>query len=67
MPKAYLLNYNDYGYGVFSIDSYSLKAFQEGLSKVSDDLTRKLIYNMLSIMTKDGKLPAWQYFDIGRL
>lgn len=65
-PTAYLLNYNDWGYGKFLIDNRSLEAFKEGLCKIQDSLTRKLIHNTVFIMARDAKLSASVYSDIIR-
>ena len=61
LPKAYLLNYNDWGYGKFMIDEKSLEAFTEGLSKIEYSLSRKMIYNTIFTMTRDAKLPGHKF------
>jgi len=66
LPKAYLMNFNDWGYGKFAIDDYSLEAFKDGLSKISDNLTRKLIYNIITSMTLEGTISANTYFEISK-
>lgn len=66
VPKAYLLNYMDWGYGKFLLDDKSLKAFKEGLSTIKDDLTRKIIYTALTDMTQDGKISASLFLEIVR-
>lgn len=63
-PHAFLLNYEDWGYGRFLIDDRSLKAFQEGLSKIEGSLSRKLIHNTLFTMTRDGQLSANDFGNI---
>lgn len=63
-PHAYLLNYNDWGYGKFLIDEKSLEAFKNGLSSIEDSLSRKLIHNTLSIMARDAKLSANLFAEI---
>jgi hypothetical protein len=63
-PHAYLLNYGDWGYGKFLIDDNSLEAFKNGLDKIESSLSRKLIHNTLSIMTRDAKLSANLFSDI---
>ena len=63
-PDAYLLNYEDWGYGMFLLDERSLNAFKDGLLYIQDSLTRKLIYNALYFMARDAKLPANTFAQI---
>ena len=63
-PKAYLVNYGDWGYGKFLIDERSLEAFKEGLQHVQDNLSRKLIHNTIYIMVRDAKMSADMFIKI---
>ena len=63
-PHAFLLNYEDWGYGRFLIDERSLEAFKEGLSKIESSLSRKLIHNTLFTMARDGQLSAHDFGNI---
>lgn len=57
-PKAYLLNYEDWGYGMFLIDERSLEAFKAGLCFIQDSLSRKLIHNTIFFMARDAKISS---------
>lgn len=63
-PHAILPNYEDWGYGKFLIDDRSLSAFQEGVSKIESSLSRKLIYNTLFAMTRDGQISAHDFNNL---
>jgi len=63
-PHAFLLNYEDWGYGRFLIDKNSLEAFQEGVSKIESSLSRKLIHNTLFTMTREGQLSAHDFGNV---
>lgn len=62
-PSAYLLNYNDWGYGKFMIDENSLEVFKKGLHKIENSLSRKLIHNTIFFMTRDAQLSAHTFAD----
>lgn len=59
-----LLNYEDYSFVKNVIDPVSLKFFSENLEKISDILSRTLIWRTFFDMVKDGKMTSAQYVDI---
>ncbi len=63
-PFAYFINYNCHGYGKFKIDSRSLDAFEQKLSGIKDSMNRKLLYNMLFDMMKDGDISGARFLHI---
>jgi hypothetical protein len=47
MPRAFLINYGDWGYAKFLIDPRSQAALEEDINKVEDFNERKFVYSML--------------------
>ncbi|EAS02835.3 peptidase M1 family aminopeptidase (macronuclear) [Tetrahymena thermophila SB210] len=62
--KAVLLNYGDYAFIKTILDPVSLTFLQHNLHKISDVLTRTLIWKAFYDMARDGKISSEQYVDI---
>ena len=58
VPKAILLNSDDWGYGQFILDENSVKMFEEKLSKVSNRIDRSVVTNQIATMIKQIEYPA---------
>lgn len=65
-PEAVLLNWNDWGYGLFEIDQKSLTQFKEKISLIEDNLARNMIYSTVYQMVRDATLPPQFYLDMVR-
>lgn len=61
--KAILLNYEDHTFVKNNIDEVSRKFFSENLAKISDVLSRTLIWRSFFDMVKDAKITSIQYVD----
>lgn len=61
--KAILLNYEDHTFVKNNIDETSRQFFADNLSKVSDVLSRTLIWRSFFDMVKDAKITSIQYID----
>jgi aminopeptidase N len=55
-PFAYYLNLGCNGFGKFKIDDRSIHAFEQKLSEMKNSMDRKLLYNILFDMMKDGDI-----------
>lgn len=62
--KAVLLNYGDWGFIKVLLDDVSIEFFKLNLHKVSDIVTRTLIWRAFFDMVRDGKLSSEEYIDI---
>ena len=63
-PAAILLNYEDFGYGVFHFEEKSLEAFKAGLSKIEDNLTRGIIFSNAFMMAREAKMSPDSYISL---
>jgi len=64
--KAVLLNYDDQSFVKLVLDPHSVEFFKLNLFKVTDVMTRALIWRSFFDMVKDAKLTADKYLDIFR-
>ena len=58
VPKAILLNSDDWGYGYFMLDDASLKIFEKKLSKMSNKIDRAVVIGQINSMVKQIEYPA---------
>ena len=63
-PVAVLLNVNDYAYCKSQIDTDSIGAFQQNLSKVTDPLTRMIIWRSFWDMVRDGQASSHEFLKL---
>ncbi len=63
-PVAVLLNVNDYAYCKVLLDAESIHAFQKNLSKVTDNLTRMIIWRSYWDMVRDGQTSAQEFLKL---
>lgn len=63
-PEGVLVNWNDWGYGLFEIDEKSLNLFKAKLSNIKNNLARNMIYSTVFQMVKDGQLPPQDYITL---
>eukprot|EP00826_Nyctotherus_ovalis_P036900 TRINITY_DN3317_c0_g1_i10.p1 TRINITY_DN3317_c0_g1~~TRINITY_DN3317_c0_g1_i10.p1 ORF type:complete len:912 (-),score=327.19 TRINITY_DN3317_c0_g1_i10:142-2877(-) len=63
-PTAVLLNINDYAFAKVRLDENSLHAFQKNLNKVSDSLTRMIIWRSFWEMVRDGNTSPKEYINL---
>jgi aminopeptidase N len=64
-PKAVILNYNDWGYCKWIIDSRSLQYLKTNLhQRIPDTLTRQLFYRSIFDLARDAKISCPEYLDI---
>ena len=63
-PYAYYLNLNCHGYGKFKIDERSMKAYEEKLGLIMSNTDRKLLFNIMFDMMKDGDISGAQFLNI---
>ena len=63
-PAAVLLNVNDYAYCKMFLDTDSMHAFQKNLDKVSDNLTRMMIWRSFWDMIRDGHASAQEFLKL---
>ena len=59
-----MLNYGDLSFIKILLDDTSIDFFKINLHKISDILTRSLIWRAFYDMVRDGKLSSEEYFDI---
>ena len=62
--SAILLNFEDYSFVKSVIDPVSLEFFKKNLDKITDILSRTLIWRSFYDMVKDAKMTAAKYLDI---
>jgi aminopeptidase N len=62
-PDLVFPNYQDQDYAKIELDPISLTQVQKNLNKVSDPLTRQMIWHTLWEMVVDGKLRPQDYAD----
>lgn len=62
--KAVLLNYGDWGFIKVLLDDISIEFFKNNLHKISDVMTRTLVWRAFFDMARDGKLSSEEYIDI---
>lgn len=58
IPKAILLNSDDWGYGQFIPNENSIKVFEEKLSNMSNRIDRAVVTNQIATMIKQIEFPA---------
>jgi hypothetical protein len=61
VPEAFLLNSDDWGYGVFIIDELSQKFFENNLGGVKDKLNYSQILTQFIIMMRQILYPATRF------
>ena len=47
VPRAFLINYGDWGYAKFLVDERSQQALEQDINKIDDLNERKFVYNIL--------------------
>ncbi|KAL4494534.1 hypothetical protein ABPG72_004436 [Tetrahymena utriculariae] len=62
--KGVLLNYGDWGFIKVLLDDISIEFFKLNLHKITDIVTRTLIWRAFFDMVRDGKLSSEEYIDI---
>lgn len=65
-PSAILINWDDWGYGVFEIDEVSIEKFSQNLSQIQSALARNLIYSTVFMMVREGKMAPNYYIQLVR-
>ena len=63
-PKVVIINYNDWGYFKWVIDSRSKNNLKDNLTNVNDNLTKALVYRSLFDMVRDSKLSGFEYVEM---
>ena len=58
VPKAVLLNSDDWGYGYFFLDETSLKVFEKKLAKMGNRIDRAVVIGQINTMMKQIEYPA---------
>jgi len=63
-PKCILLNVNDYAFCKIFLDTDSIHSFQQNLNKVSDNLTRMLVWRAFWDMVRDGIASSQEFLKL---
>jgi aminopeptidase N len=63
-PKAVILNYNDWAYCKWVIDTRSIEYLKSNLHKINDLLTKQLVYRSLFDLTRDSRISSIEYLNI---
>ena len=58
VPKAFLLNSDDWGFGHFELDEASIKVFEQNLSNVESQIDRAVILGQITGMMLQVEYPA---------
>ena len=62
-PNAVILNYNDWAYFKWVIDTKSVNYLKNNLHKINDLLTKQLVYRSVFDLVRDARLPAPEYLN----
>lgn len=63
-PDFVFPNSDDKDYALYSLDEKSLSNAELAINAIGDPLTRLMIWNILTQMVRDEKLPPIKFFDI---
>lgn len=64
VPDLVVLNDGDHSYALIDFDERSIATIASSLSKISDPLTRAVIWTALWNLTRDAKFPARDFISI---